>query len=103
MILLEGSLQAEELRGGEGRPDAFGFPGEGPWRSRLSWDTSLPERQTTKGRQPGLMKVTLLIKTPDVRRERCRLAVSVLDLLLWLLNQKPCEKRVKRPTWSVTE
>jgi len=28
VVLLEGSLQAEELRGGEGRPDAFGFSGE---------------------------------------------------------------------------
>lgn len=30
MVPLEGSLQAEELGGGEGRPDALGLPGEGP-------------------------------------------------------------------------
>lgn len=29
MVLLEGSLQAQQLRRGEGRPDAFGLPGEG--------------------------------------------------------------------------
>lgn len=28
VVLLEGSFQAEQLRGRERRPDAFGFPGE---------------------------------------------------------------------------
>lgn len=28
VILLEGSFQTEQLRGREGRPDAFGLPGE---------------------------------------------------------------------------
>lgn len=29
VVLLEGSLQAEQLRRREGRPDALGLPGEG--------------------------------------------------------------------------
>lgn len=42
VVLLEGSLQAEQLRGRERRPDPFGFPGERPVKQQVLRTTVLP-------------------------------------------------------------
>ena len=51
MVLLEGSLQPEELGGREGGPDAFGLPGEGTVEQQavLGHVVTLEEKQGRRG------------------------------------------------------